>query len=379
MSRHHDEELLFGADSFLDVLSNMVGILIILIVVVLGMRVAKPHEPVVAATETDETLVAVAEEPELISVPTPEPAPEPEPIVVEVEEPELPLTFPPLPELVPTPEMIAKAKELRDHRLKLTDEIARLKEKEEEKKQTYLTRVQQIQALQVQMSKQAETLKYDRSQATQLETNVVELQSEVAALHQRIVDSDPDEGPVEVLKHRLPPIGRVVTGDEIHFRLHGNKVSRVPVTDLVQEVQRDIERRKEILLNRTFYQGTSRAIEGYNMEYVLQRLSLSVSDQLRSGTGTVKIGVTSWVIKPVGPLHSETAEQALQEGSVFHQSLLLAGPTATVTFWVYPDSFDIHQKLTSATRDANFWVASRPLPEGVPIAGSPQGSKSVAQ
>jgi hypothetical protein len=89
--------------------------------------------------------------------------------------------------------------------------------------------------------------------------------------------------------------------------------------------------------------------------------------------------VSGWVIRPTGPLFTETEDEAMRPGSTFQQSLAAHGPTATVTFWVYPDSFNIHQKLKAFAHDAGYWVASRPLPTGVPIAGSPQGSKSVAQ
>ncbi|WP_437223915.1 hypothetical protein SH661x_003409 [Planctomicrobium sp. SH661] len=353
----HSEELMFGSDSFLDVMCNMVGILIILIVVVLGMRVAPPPGSVP---------VAIAEE-------AAGPAPALPPVLEDLVE------IPQLPEIKPSEEMLQQAAQLKEQNSLVARRLEELKAEEQKIAQRRLSQVDQINVLRSQIAEKVDTLRSDRSQISTLETNLIGLKAEVAALKQRLAETPPDEAPVEKLTHQLPPIGKVVTGDEIHFRLEGNKVTRVPIAELAQEVQRDIERRKEILISRSFYQGTTRPMEGYMMEYVLQRLSMTIADELRTGPGMVRIGVTSWIIRPVGPLRAETADEAMRPGSAFHNALKNAGPTATITFWVYPDSFDIHRKLTQLTHDANFWVASRPLPNGVPIAGSPQGSKSVAQ
>ena len=367
---HHGEELMFGSDSFLDVMSNMVGILIILIVVVLGMRVAPPPgtEPLTFAKTPATAPLAPA--------PAPVPVPELplEPVVLE----ELP-EFPPLPEIRPDAEMLRQAASARDENQTLASRLSELQAQAEQLRQKQLDQAEQINILRQQVSVKVDSLRSDRSQVSTLETNVVGLKAEVAALQQRLAETPDDAAPVEQLTHRLPPIGKVVSGEEVHFRLEGNKVTRVPITELAQEVQRDIERRKEILISRSFYQGTTRAINGYLMEYVLQRLNMTLADELRSSPGMMRVGVTSWVIRPVGPFRAETADEALRSDSEFRDALKNAGPTATITFWVYPDSFDIHHRLTEVVHQANFWVASRPLPGGVPIAGSPQGSKSVAQ
>ena len=232
--------------------------------------------------------------------------------------------------------------------------------------------------IRTQLSTVAGSLRGDRAELKSLEDNVETLRGDIASMETTLAGLESRQAPVETLQHELPPIGRLVSGNEIHFRLSHNRVSRVPIPELVEEVQREIQRRKEILLSRSFFQGSSRPVNGYLMEYVLQRQSLSLQDQLRGG-GTIRIGVTGWVIKPVGPLRDESPDEALASGSAFREALSREGPTATITFWVYPDSFEIHRKLKQFAHDAGFWVASRPLPLGVPIAGSPQGSKSLAQ
>jgi len=364
----HREEQEFGSDSFLDVLANLVGILIILIVVV-GIRVAKmPPEQLMTQSEP-----AISE---------PVPAPEPTPIEAKadlvrpiIELPSLP-EFAPLPEIRPTEEMLRTAAELKSHYDALQSEKTALDEKESGLSRELADGKNRIEAMQKTLSQSASQIDVDRLRLETLEQDVTLLRRQIVSLQEQADAIDNDQAPVEKLKHFLPPIGRVVSGDEVHFRLHGNRVSYVPLDELVREVKMDMERRKEILLNRSFFQGATRPINGYIMEYVLQRETASASDYSR---GLMRIGVSNWLIKPTGPFKQETADEASRSGSHFLEVLGRHGPTTTVTFWVYPDSFDAHQKLKAMTHDAGYWVASRPLPTGVPIAGSPQGSKSVAQ
>ena len=50
-----------------------------------------------------------------------------------------------------------------------------------------------------------------------------------------------------------------------------------------------------------------------------------------------------------------------------------------ITIWVYPDSFDLYRRLRDELNAQGFLVAGRPLPDGVPIQGSPGGSRSAGQ
>ena len=59
--------------------------------------------------------------------------------------------------------------------------------------------------------------------------------------------------------------------------------------------------------------------------------------------------------------------------------MLSAGSDTTLTFWVYPDSYTLYRKLQSFAHEQGFPVAGRPLPTGVAISGSPNGTKSASQ
>jgi hypothetical protein len=70
----------------------------------------------------------------------------------------------------------------------------------------------------------------------------------------------------------------------------------------------------------------------------------------------------------------------LAEDSEFRQIVDTLDPQETaVTFWVYPDSFDLFRRLRDYLYERDVTVAGRALPEGIPIASSRRGSVSRGQ
>jgi hypothetical protein len=99
----------------------------------------------------------------------------------------------------------------------------------------------------------------------------------------------------------------------------------------------------------------------------------------RLGYGAYRIGISHWEIVPEPDLKSETPEEALRRGSKFALAVRTAPDNATLTFWIYPDSFHAYRILQAACQAESFIVAARPLPDGVSIAGSPDGTRSAGQ
>src|SRR5438552_534521 len=50
-----------------------------------------------------------------------------------------------------------------------------------------------------------------------------------------------------------------------------------------------------------------------------------------------------------------------------------------IAIWAYPDSFEEFRRLRKELYRMGYRIAGRPLPEGTPIGGSPDGSKSAAE
>ena len=82
------------------------------------------------------------------------------------------------------------------------------------------------------------------------------------------------------------------------------------------------------------------------------------------------------VVTPVG----EPAEEALKPTSELFQHLKGLRPDGTtVTIWTYPGNYDRLRHLKQTIRQVGFQVAVRPLPKGVYLGASSQGSKTLSE
>ena len=66
-------------------------------------------------------------------------------------------------------------------------------------------------------------------------------------------------------------VGSQVTGNEIHFRVAGERVARIPLKQLVAQMKEDVLRRKDWLVKFPVHRGTVGPIGGFSMTYVVQR------------------------------------------------------------------------------------------------------------
>ena len=114
------------------------------------------------------------------------------------------------------------------------------------------------------------------------------------------------------------------------------------------------------------------------MKYEIARKTNSGGSDLRFGA-MFRVIVSEWEVEPTADLEQETVAQATKPGSLFDRRLAQIEADANVTFWVYPDSFDAYRSLQSRVYADGLTVAGRPLPFGVSIAGSPNGTKSSGQ
>jgi len=120
-------------------------------------------------------------------------------------------------------------------------------------------------------------------------------------------------------------------------------------------------------------------IGGFRMKYTLRRVQQVVQV---GGNPAVqqRVELDRFVLVPVQDDLGEPLEQALREGSEFLETLKRADPDrTTVTVWVYPDSFNQFRTLKAELFRRGFLTAGRPMPEGHPIGGSPDGSRSASQ
>ncbi len=378
MSRKKPTEIGFGSDSFLDVLCNMVGILVILIVIA-GMRVNRA--PVIlpeAAGTVEPSPPTVLDDPIDLG--------EPETMVwaVEAPPPEIPVLPPPrqpvkLAPLAPPKELVEASSSIQADLAALTSQLAEVEAESETLAERMATAEKQVE----QARSMVATISVDQKSVAELalleKQDLATLAENLTTLETELREARAAAPKVKILKHSTTPISRFVHGTEVHCRLSKGQVSIVPVDILIERLQAQIQRQKDFLLSREYYESSVGPVDGYTMVFTLERAKSTPAEELNMGSRLIKMEVTGWTIRPDTGVVEETAEQALTPGSHYMQAIETAGANTTLTFWVYPDSFDAHRALQDHAQTRGWRVAARPLPAGVPIAGSPKGSKSLAQ
>jgi hypothetical protein len=366
-ARKQNDDVSFSSDSFMDVVCNLVGILIVLIVVA-GLRISRapvhiePEEPSpVAAAQQPAPEVVVAE---------PEPIAEPESIVPE------PLPPPPA---QPPVELITRADDLRTRMLSLEADINRARLERSELQARQRSSQARLVAVRTEAGSATARLSAAEQSLADQDAAIAAQERRLAALKhelQREAEAEP-QGPV--LAHRVTPIGRQI-GDEVevHYRLSGDRVSVVPIDALAEDLKARVQRNSDMLFRVPRYEGSIGPVEGYTMHYVIERQQPNALEELRGGP-VMRIGLSYYEIEPKPDAPTESYDEAVLPRSRFRAALAQAGSGAVITFWVYPDSFELNRRLQDLLHSSGYEVAARPLPDGVPIAGSPNGSKSVAQ
>jgi hypothetical protein len=177
------------------------------------------------------------------------------------------------------------------------------------------------------------------------------------------------------------PMAKVVEGKSIHLRLSKGLVSIVPLEALLEEVQYHSEGTRQRLAIRGQAVETFGPLDGY-------RLKLTIAKQNAQGpvggplAGQLQQEKFGWVAEflPVAEGLGENVEQSLLPGGKLRTHLLARRQeNQTVVVWLYTDSFDEFRPLKKALWEMGFALATRPLEPGMQIKASPQGTTSAAQ
>lgn len=383
--RAHKAELEFGSDSFLDVICNIVGILIILIVVV----AVKVERQPLAQVETLEN-AALAEP------------------VIPDREAEYAQHKTELDNLNQQHgHAAARLQELSDRKESLTAEHGRV--------------VAEINALQDQLAVQNANAKRHKAVLTDAEVEaeklsadvnrllniltgkekalknaitVIQQEEEIAVateekLRQSIVETTRLQEVLEDtpkpadnsprLVHRIMPVSRRTDGKEVMFRLSDGKVSEVPIHELMEQAVDRIKKRISMLQRTGRLEDIVGPLGGYQMSFAIEINAFNSLEYLQYGGDGSKFNSFTQVIIPDETLIAEPAEIAVRPGSAFRQKLDSMPVDSAVTIVVYEDSFKEFTLLREVAHGLQIRVAARPLPIGTNITISANGSASRAQ
>lgn len=186
------------------------------------------------------------------------------------------------------------------------------------------------------------------------------------------------------LLHYRTPVSRPVQADEFFFECKNGRVTFIDIASLVTEIRQEIEQKGKVLRDTWQTEEMTPPVGAFRLRYELER-ERSLTDGVIPGgppdaRSTYRYSVTGWTVEPVGLMRGETLSQALAAGSEFRQITDRIDPQlGVVTFWVYPDSFALYRQLRDHLYERDLVVAGRPLPEGIPISSSRRGTVSRGQ
>jgi hypothetical protein len=373
----------FGSDSFLDVVCNIVGILIILIVVV-AVKVERQPLPVADAG----------------AVPVAPAAPDLSPQIgsAQRERGELDATLSGLQESLTG--LASRERDLAAERTRLLTDL----ELQRQKLEQAATRAEQADRTEAELRSETEVVRgrvatlqqelderdraalqtglqvaavsrSEEQSADELRTTLIETRQ----LQQVLEQAEAAAVPSSRLQHRLSPVTRPVDAGERHFRVAAGRVSEVPVEELLQRLKAQVLSRRSTVMRFNQFEGLVGPVGGYSMKYTVEKEGATTLDALMQGDGRTKISVSRWTIVPDPELADEPIAEAVRPGSRFRMAIETVPPDSVITLWIYPDSFAGFSELREVAHGLDLRIAARPLPEGTPIVGSPNGSRSNAQ
>jgi len=188
------------------------------------------------------------------------------------------------------------------------------------------------------------------------------------------------EDSVEEINCEPTPIARAVTGKEVHVLLADEHVAVIPFDALMEAAKEDAIANIWRLRQQDEMDRTIGPIDGFRMKYFF------VNDEVigRSEAGPVVAGRVPnfshcWIL-PITTPAGEPAVEAMQPQSDLGRYLQGLRPEGTtVTIWTYPGNYDQLRALKRWIRQIGFTVAVRPLPKGVPVGASRHGTTTVSE
>ena len=327
-----------GQDAFLDIVANLVGILIILIVIVSAQAGAAARD-VVAVDQDLESDIHQA--------------------VLQTQRQELAL----------------KKLEIDNEQLEtlIDHEKAYARQLTEVRHQ----RLVELETVRQMVQKQTKDLDQKDRDAFLAKTNQQNLQQKLtdakatlAALNSAEVSSESDTK-TETIDHYPSPIARTVFSKEIHFRLFKGKLEWVPLDELVETMK---QHWRLISENKSFQKTkqTVGPVGNFRLQYDLDS---------RGEGANRRVQFRKFSLIPVDQNVGEPVGLALQSSqSQWSTRLANYSPkSTTVSVWAYPDSYQEHSEIKKWLHTHGYQMASWPMEHGRLISGSPDGFKTSAQ
>ena len=337
--RARPQQLDVGQDSFLDIVANLVGILIILVMVI-GVRA---KDALIASSQF-------------------------EPPAEKVEE--------------LTEKMVVAgraAASLETHVNQVHARLQRLSVETAYRRRERDKVLELITAAELGLQERRGQLSDAEKQQFDLGRQIITLNSQLEDLKLSRNKVENESAPAKVIEHLPTPMAQTVFGKELHFQLERGRLAYVPMDELVEQLKAEAPQKIWKLNQAPQITEILGPLDGFRMKYTLKQVDHSVPTRTGSASQR-RIELDHFVLLPVRDDLGTPLDEALLDGSELDTILAGQRPKqTTITVWVYPDSFHVFRQLKEYLFGRGFLTAGRPLPAGTPIGGSPSGTRSAAQ
>ncbi len=231
------------------------------------------------------------------------------------------------------------------------------------------------------LQRRRELLDSGRQQEFDVQRQLLQSQIKLDELTQEHLSLAGSAEEVEEIECVPTPLAKEVDVPSIHLRLRKGLVSIVPVEQLREEFQFHAEEIRRRLRSNSKVVETFGPIDGYRAKFtfIKRRAAGSFGGHI---AGQLRENVLETYIEflPTSDDIGQNVERALMPGSALYEYLQSQRrESPPVDVWLYTDSFNEFRTLKRALWEMGFSLAIRPLRPHDTIGASPYGSKSAAQ
>ncbi len=328
-----------GQDSFLDIVSNIVGILIILVMIA-GAQVGAVHPQDETNLSPENQGPSETEKKEYIDV---------------------------------CQQFLDKAQTLKTVKEKvseLNNQLALVRQQADGVEEEQSQMAMKAGSIRATIELVAEKNGRQEKDVFDQKRHLLELTEELQGLELSKKSLESSSKKIVTLENVPSQLGKKVEGHEGFFCLRNSKVSHVPMNIFKEHLRGYFQQP-----TRRFQENIDDQFGPVENYYFHFQASLHESREPEGLVHTIVFDLGECI--PVNNNIGESVETALKNNSDFQQKLkLYLQDTSTITLFVYPDSFNELRILKKFLMDNGYNIAFRPMPVGQEITFSPNGSAS---